>query len=458
MQWARDSHRSARKLSIMRGRVDVEYAVRAAKLNAMLRRLAVMAVCIGCSVRSAPAPVPPRMPQADEPLLVIRNRHEAPRPTSAPQAPMTPAQIFVQVRGSVVVIQTPHGMGSGFVVAPNRIATCFHVVAGASTILVKTLDGQVHSVDAIVGYDPRSDVAVLAVDGVALPAIPFADSSAVSPGEPVTVVGHPKALESTVSTGVVSAIRRSPSGWGLLQVTAPISPGSSGGPVLNEQGEVIGVTRFYLADGQALNFATPASELQRLLAADAAPISLAQFAHATQPTSDAESPEVADAPREHVGATRRQFPKVVAGFRLGMSLVEAKFKCATVSNQAAAKRNAPWETALEVDGTRAHCPFSADPIDFVSSVALVFTRDQLVSVGLIANSTGLAWQRLAVRYGAPDGCKVGARALAWRPGIEGQASQCHWPLDGGLVVFSRGKSTMVVYMSDREEALNANSY
>src|SRR6516225_1013196 len=106
-------------------------------------------------------------------------------------------------------------------------------------------------------------------------ALSIGNSDAVQVGDSVYAVGNPEGLEGTFSQGIVSGIRES-GGDRLLQITAPISPGSSGGPVLNEKGEVIGVSVATFRDGQNLNFAVPSIYLKELLSKAGPLIPLAQ--------------------------------------------------------------------------------------------------------------------------------------------------------------------------------------
>jgi len=168
-------------------------------------------------------------------VLVAESR-ASPVPTDL----LSPAQIAARASESVVVITTPSGRGAGFVVEPNHVATCLHVVEGADRIVVRTQAGVEHTAYAVIDYDRANDLALLAVDSLAAPRLRLGDFTEVAPGDPVTVIGHPEGLESSVSTGVVSAIRTFESGRHVLQITAPISPGSSGGPVLSQKGQVIG--------------------------------------------------------------------------------------------------------------------------------------------------------------------------------------------------------------------------
>ena len=159
------------------------------------------------------------------------------------------------------------GQGSGFFVSPNLIVTNFHVIEGASVIAYKRVgQGQFHSIKSIRDVEPTYDLAILEVPSTRVLPLYFGDSDTVKKGETVYVAGNPHGLEGTFSDGTLSAIRRDYT-IDLLQITAPISPGSSGGPVLNGRGEVIGVATLgsVIADAQNLNFAIPSNYLKTML-------------------------------------------------------------------------------------------------------------------------------------------------------------------------------------------------
>jgi hypothetical protein len=105
---------------------------------------------------------------------------------------------------------------------------------------------------------------VLRIDAKKLPPLALGDSEAVRPGDPVVAIGHPLGLQDSVSNGLLSAVREV-DGMVLLQVSAPIAPGSSGGPLFNEQGEVIGVATAILVGGQNLNLGLPAKYVRELI-------------------------------------------------------------------------------------------------------------------------------------------------------------------------------------------------
>jgi len=159
----------------------------------------------------------------------------------------------------------PLTLGSGFFVRGDLIATNMHVVEGASSGFAKVVGKETkHRIVGIAGRDENCDLVVLKINGAAAPPLPLGNSDNVEVGEQVYAVGNPAGLEGTFSEGIISGVRNVAND-SLLQITAPISPGSSGGPVLNSQGQVIGVAVASFRAGQNLNFAIPASYLSKLL-------------------------------------------------------------------------------------------------------------------------------------------------------------------------------------------------
>jgi hypothetical protein len=155
------------------------------------------------------------------------------------------------------------GLGSGFFLPDGRIATNRHVVEGAARIDVIGADernlGSVQYAEAV---GAGVDLAILPRIGT-VPASLRVATALPDAGEQVLVIGAPEGLSNTISTGIVSAVRRM-NGRTLVQISAPISHGSSGGPVLNMRGEVIGVSVSMLSEGQNLNFAVPSTDLNAL--------------------------------------------------------------------------------------------------------------------------------------------------------------------------------------------------
>ncbi|MDE0098303.1 MAG: trypsin-like peptidase domain-containing protein [Truepera sp.] len=159
----------------------------------------------------------------------------------------------------------PLSLGSGFLVRAGEIASNLHVVEGAARGYAKLVGQETkHDIQGFTAVDPARDLVVLKISATGSPTLPIGSSDAVRVGEPVYAVGNPLGLEGTFSQGIVSSIRQVGTDK-LLQITAPISPGSSGGPVLNGKGEVIGVSVATFRGGQNLNFAIPSDYLEALL-------------------------------------------------------------------------------------------------------------------------------------------------------------------------------------------------
>ena len=121
-------------------------------------------------------------------------------------------------------------------------------------------DGTTHPILGVVEFDEELDCAVILVEGSGFPTLKIGDSQAIKSGEKVYAIGNPKSLSNTISDGMISNPRRE-SFDGMIQISVPISPGSSGGALLNAAGEVIGITTTSLTSGQNLNFAIPMDQL-----------------------------------------------------------------------------------------------------------------------------------------------------------------------------------------------------
>ena len=157
--------------------------------------------------------------------------------------------------------------GSGFFVRSNLIATNYHVIEGAARGTAKLVDRyRTYTIEGITATDKTNDLVLLKVSVYGINPLPLGDSNTVRIGEKIYVAGNPLGLEGTVSDGIISS-RRDRYTKERLQMTAPISPGSSGGPVLNRKGKVIGVSvaTFRALEAQNLNFAIPSNYLKALL-------------------------------------------------------------------------------------------------------------------------------------------------------------------------------------------------
>ncbi len=157
-------------------------------------------------------------------------------------------------------------IGSGFFISESGIlVTNFHVLDGAYSASIRTVDGSQYPVAAVLAKNRLVDLIKVRVDIAGTRATPVVLArEQPSVADSVFVVGSPMGLEQTVSEGIISAVREMPAGGKVFQLTAPISQGSSGGPVLNQDGRVVGVVTFQVARGQNLNFAVSVDALEML--------------------------------------------------------------------------------------------------------------------------------------------------------------------------------------------------
>jgi hypothetical protein len=183
----------------------------------------------------------------------------------------TPTDIARNTFPSVVLIQVfdSRGMlisvGSGFFVREDLIATNAHVIDRASRVVVKIVGEDVkHEAIGTTAIDTTRDLALLKIASVRGTPLRLGNSDAVAVGDEVFAVGNPAGFEGTFSQGLISGIRII-EGRRMLQTTAAVSPGSSGGPLLNRSGEVVGIVSEFFSEGQSLNFAIPTSALTMLL-------------------------------------------------------------------------------------------------------------------------------------------------------------------------------------------------
>lgn len=176
---------------------------------------------------------------------------------------LSPADIMEKYGKAVVLISgiknsEEIGLGSGFIVKGDGvIVTNYHVIAGAYPAIVKTKNGDIYEDISVIDFNERYDIAIIKIKGFDLPTVILGNSNTVKIGERVVVIGNPHGLENTISDGLLSQIRNSGEGYSLHQISSPISAGSSGSPVFNQRGEVIGIATLSDTDGQNLNFSVP---------------------------------------------------------------------------------------------------------------------------------------------------------------------------------------------------------
>ncbi|MDJ0844406.1 MAG: HhoA/HhoB/HtrA family serine endopeptidase [Crocosphaera sp.] len=163
------------------------------------------------------------------------------------------------------------GTGSGFILTSDgQLLTNAHVVDGTKEVKVTLKDGQVYR-GKVLGTDYMTDVAVVKIEAENLPTVDIGNAEELNPGEWAIAIGNPLGLDNTVTVGIISALGRSSSEVGVpdkrvrfIQTDAAINPGNSGGPLLNAQGQVIGINTAIRADAQGLGFAIPIETAQRV--------------------------------------------------------------------------------------------------------------------------------------------------------------------------------------------------
>jgi S1-C subfamily serine protease len=202
-------------------------------------------------------------------LVLLALAHSALGQASPAPTELSSEEVIARVAPSVAVILTGEGagrlsgVGSGIVVRSDGIIlTAYHLIKDAREVQVRLKTGEIYDRAELVAVDERRDVAALRIPATNSPALEVAPLEEARPGEPIFVVSNPSALTWSASAGILSAVRPveevSPtqSGYRVLQFTAPVSPGSSGGAVVDSKGRALGIVEFS-KQGQALNFGIP---------------------------------------------------------------------------------------------------------------------------------------------------------------------------------------------------------
>ncbi|PWT89976.1 MAG: hypothetical protein C5B55_10405 [Blastocatellia bacterium] len=155
--------------------------------------------------------------------------------------------------------------GSGFFIETDRIVTNRHVIEGAYRAEIHSPNGNTFPVKAVLAVDAEGDIALLKIDPPTNPVRPLPlEKTSPQEGESIVVIGNPLGLEGSVTNGIVSAVRDIPTFGRIIQITAAISSGSSGSPVVNMHGQVIGIATLQITGGQSVNFAIPSERISQL--------------------------------------------------------------------------------------------------------------------------------------------------------------------------------------------------
>jgi S1-C subfamily serine protease len=220
----------------------------------------------------------------------------ASRPTETKAVPgqttsnLSPSQIFSRSRSSVVVIvassENEQGLGSGFIVGDGKIVTNHHVLLGMTEAFVVFADGKVQPVLEVIAASAEQDLMIVKVQTGRRPPLSLGDELSLNEGDPVYAIGAPKGLELSFTNGIVSSFRKSSSQF-LIQTTAPIAPGSSGGPLLDKSGFVVGVTTSRITDAPGIYFSVGSGDVKRLIRTPyAVTLNLADWAKQYTKTTD----------------------------------------------------------------------------------------------------------------------------------------------------------------------------
>ena len=216
---------------------------------------------------------------------------------SAPSRKDIPT-IAKAANGAIVTIvmandDKPIARGTGFLVSPDGvIVTNYHVIETGNVSVVKFPDNTTFPVDGVLAADKVRDLAVIKIHGKNFQTLTLGNSDRVQIGEEVVAIGNPLGLEQTVSNGILSGVRADKEAGGkFLQVTVPFTHGSSGGPLFNMMGEVIGITTLVYEGAGNLNFAIPINEAKPLLLTDLSRLQNLPNEHQPTPAEGPPSPE-----------------------------------------------------------------------------------------------------------------------------------------------------------------------
>ena len=161
-----------------------------------------------------------------------------------------------KVYESVFIIYSGNSMGSGFSVGENCIVTNAHVIDNVNRISVVTYGGEKYEA-TVLGLQEKEDIAVLLVDNGKFPILPIGELSTVKTGDDIYAIGAPKGMAYTLTKGSVSAKERLIGSSSYIQIDAPINEGNSGGPLLNDKGEVLGMNTLKMSDSEGIGLAIP---------------------------------------------------------------------------------------------------------------------------------------------------------------------------------------------------------
>lgn len=202
----------------------------------------------------------------------------------------TASEIAKKLSPSIVNIEAydssgmPLANGSGYIIdTTGKIVTNYHLINNADSAKVKTNDGKTYDVIKVLAYDSKQDLALIKVNATGLQPVMLGDSDGIGTGDKIYTIGNSTGDDDTMSDGIISTKSEVVGGESFIQISAPIAKGTSGGVLVNEQGEVIGTTTDGIADGQTLYLAIPTNLLKPMITQDINK-TLAQLPHASSET------------------------------------------------------------------------------------------------------------------------------------------------------------------------------
>jgi S1-C subfamily serine protease len=243
-----------------------------------------LAVLPSAALSQEPPPAPPTPAALPE---SITNPNTTPAPSQAQQSGLVfdVKKLAATTRPAVALVTVldksgkPLKLGTGFFVSPDgKLVTNAHVIEGADTASAKLENGATYSIRGVLKAALDKDLVLLQADAKDVPALTVnREASLPAVGSRIAVIGSPLGLEGTVSEGIISGHRNAKKDDQLLQITAAVSPGSSGSPVVDENGQVVGVATFLITNAQALNFARPVAYVSELVDQSKATTEVAPF-------------------------------------------------------------------------------------------------------------------------------------------------------------------------------------
>jgi len=214
---------------------------------------------------SSPSPAPSPSPESSSPSPTpTPSPVPTPSPTPTGKTGLNAEEIYAKCASAVFYVEvydrsgTAISSGSGvFISADGKALTNHHVVKDAHSLKIMTNDGKVYNVSGYYDAIEAIDMALIQVDGSGFPHLTMGDSTKAATGQTIFAIGSPKGLDDTLSQGIISNANRVIDGLGYIQMTAPISSGSSGGALINDLGLLIGLNTAIHLDAQNLNLAVP---------------------------------------------------------------------------------------------------------------------------------------------------------------------------------------------------------